>query len=36
MDIGERGCGFMDSLELVQDRGKWRAVVCKVMNLQFS
>jgi len=34
MDIQEVGCGDMDWIELAQDRGRWRALMNVVMNLQ--
>jgi len=32
--LQEVGCGSMDWIELAHDRGRWRAVVNAVMNLQ--
>jgi hypothetical protein len=32
MDLGEIGCGGMDWIDLVQDRGWWSALVNTVMN----
>jgi hypothetical protein len=34
MDIQEVGCGCMDWIGLVLERGSWRALVNAVMNLQ--
>ena len=34
MDLKEVGCGGMDWIELVLDKGRWRAVVTAVMNLR--
>ena len=34
MDLQEEGCGDMDWIELVQDRGRLRALVHGVTNLR--
>jgi hypothetical protein len=34
MDFQEAECGVMDWIELVRDRGRWRALVNVVMNLR--
>ena len=33
MDLPELGCGYMDWIELAQDRDRWRTLVSVVMNL---
>jgi hypothetical protein len=33
MDLREIGLGCVDWIRLAQDRDRWRAVVCAVMNL---
>jgi hypothetical protein len=36
MDLREVGWGGMDWINLAQDRGRWLAVVNKVMNLRVA
>jgi hypothetical protein len=35
MDLREIGWGGVEWIQLAKDRGRWRAVVNAVMNLQF-
>ena len=34
MDLQEVGWGFVDRMDLAQDRDRWRALVSTVMNLR--
>jgi hypothetical protein len=34
MDLQEVGWGAMDWIDMAQDRNRWRALVCAVMNLR--
>jgi len=36
MDLQEVGCGYIDWIELAQDRDRWRTLVRVVMNLRVS
>jgi hypothetical protein len=34
-DLQEAGCGAMDWIELVQEKGRWRTLANAVMNFRF-
>ena len=34
MDLQEVGCGYMDWIELAEDRDRWRTLVSEVKNLR--
>ena len=35
IDLYEVGCGYMDWIELIQDKDRWWTLVNAIMNLQF-